>query len=138
MPLPLMLLPKLVDTYIETLKHLAPDEWDGSIQIGDGDSEPIDEVEKVDGGLNGATAWCKTRFTMDGVTHLLEAKGPAKTFGQRGGNDRIWLDGTEMTDKPDFVLKLIWYGFRVRISGSYKLGAGSNQVRYRFDGTVGK
>lgn len=140
MPLPIAAIPKLLEYALETIKDLAPDELDGSVQIGDGDSEDIETVEIVDGGVNGDKYWCKTRFVHDGETILLEAKGPLKTAGARGGGDEIKFNGLVVKNGSDFVLRLLVYRFQLRISMSYKYlepVAGGRIIRWRFDGTVG-
>lgn len=136
MLLPTLAIPKILEYALETIKDLAPDEWDGSVQVGDADSEEIDSVEVVDGGVNGDKYWVKTKFTHEGTEHLLQASGPLKTAGARGGGDEVKLDGVDVSGE-DFVLKLIVYRFRLRISMSYKyIPPAGGAVRYRFDGTV--
>lgn len=129
--MPSLAIPKLVEFVLDAAKELAPDEWDGSV-----DDEPIDEVEIVDGGINQDTFWCKTRFTQDGDTHLLEARSPLQKAGQRGGGDTIKFDGKEMP-KADLVFRPIFHRFRLRISMTYKFDLDGAPVRYRFDGSVG-
>src|SRR5688500_9594918 len=129
--MPSLAIPKLVEYVLDAAKELAPDEWDGSL-----DDEPIDEVDVVDGGINQDTFWCKTRFTHEGATHLLEAKSPVQKAGQRGGGDTIKIDGVEM-EKADLVFRPIFYRFRLRISITYKFEQNGKPVRYRFDGSVG-
>src|SRR5688572_18249633 len=114
MPIPTLAIPKILEYALETIKDLAPDEWEGSVQIGDGDSEEIDSVEVVDGGVNGDKYWVKTKFTHEGTQHLLQSSGPLKTAGARGGNDEVRLNGVHGSS-DDFVLKLIVYRFRLRI-----------------------
>ena len=86
----------------------------------------------LDGGLKGDRIWVTAHFTDAGIDHILESRCAAKTFGQRKGDDQIWLDSVLM-DAADEITGVRTGLFGVHIVVEFKFVKDGQHFDARFD-----